>query len=111
VALLGFFKYAIAAVATTFTMGFGIAFVIVAAQTVMQQETPREMLGRVSSSFMSVFSFAQVFGLLLSGQLAVWLGIRPVFLVCAAALVLISALGYQRHKNTSPATPAEAAGA
>jgi MFS transporter, DHA3 family, macrolide efflux protein len=106
VALLGFFKYAIAAVATTFTMGFGIAFVIVAAQTVMQQETPREMLGRVSSSFMSVFSFAQVFGLLLSGQLALWLGIRPVFLVCAAALVLISALGYQRHKSTQ--TPAAA---
>ena len=111
VALLGLFKYAIAAVATTFTMGFGIAFVIVASQTVMQQETPRELLGRVSSSFMSVFSFAQVFGLLLSGQLANWFGIRPVFLICAAALVLISGLGYQRHKSTSTPTPAEAAGA
>ena len=103
VALLGLFKYAFAAVATTFTMGFGIAFVIVASQTVMQQETPREMLGRVSSSFMSVFSFAQVFGLLLSGQLANWFGIRPVFLICAGALVLISLLGYQRHKSTEAA--------
>jgi MFS family permease len=110
VALLGLFKYLTAAVATTFFMGFGIAFVSVASQTVMQQETPREMLGRVSSSFMSVFSFAQVFGLLLSGQLAVWLGIRQVFLACAAALVLISGLGYQRHKSTSQAASAEAAG-
>lgn len=111
VALLGVFKVVIAAIATTLTMGFGIAFVIVAAQTLMQQETPREMLGRVSSSFMSVFSFAQVFGLLLSGQLAVWLGIRQVFLACAAALVLISALGYQRHKSTQGTPASEAAGA
>ncbi|MBV8206427.1 MAG: MFS transporter [Acidobacteria bacterium] len=98
VALLGLFRVSVAAVATTFTMGFGIAFVIVAAQTVMQQETPPTMLGRVSSSFMSVFSFAQVFGLLLSGQLAVWIGIRPVFLACACALALVAALGYQRHR-------------
>jgi len=111
VALLGFFKFVTAAVATTFFMGFGIAFVIVAAQTLMQTETPRELLGRVSSSFMSVFSIAQILGLLLSGQLALWVGIRPVFLICAAALVLISALGYQRHRSTSQAAPAEAAGA
>jgi DHA3 family macrolide efflux protein-like MFS transporter len=108
VALLGLFKYALAAVGTTFTMGFGIAFIVVAAQTLMQQETPREMLGRVSSSFMSVFSFAQVFGLLLSGQLAVWLGIRQVFLACSAALVLISAFGYQRHKSSARAAAAPA---
>ncbi len=57
---------------------------------------------------MSVFSFAQVFGLLLSGQLAVWLGIRQVFLACAAALVLISAFGYQRHKSTAQAAAAPA---
>lgn len=98
VALLGIFRAIPAAVATTFTMGFGISFVVVAAQTLMQQETPPAMLGRVSSSFMSVFSLAQVLGLLLSGHLAVWFGIRAVFLLCAAALALIVTVGLTQHK-------------
>lgn len=108
VALLGLFGVAWAAVATTFTMGFGISFIVVAAQTLMQQETPPEMLGRVSSSFMSVFSLAQVFGLVLSGHLAVWLGIRAVFLVCAAALAVIAGIGLVQHKPPAVAkAPAE----
>lgn len=98
VALLGLFRAVSAAVATTFTMGFGISFVVVAAQTLMQEETPPEMLGRVSSSFMSVFSLAQTLGLLLSGYLAVWVGIRAVFLICAAALMAIAAIGFTQHK-------------
>jgi MFS family permease len=98
VALLGILRAIPAAVATTFTMGFGISFVVVAAQTLMQQETPPAMLGRVSSSFMSVFSLAQVLGLLLSGHLAVWFGIRAVFLLCAAALALIVTVGLTQHK-------------
>ena len=58
------------------------------------------MLGRVSSSFMSVFALAQVLGLLLSGHLAVWFGIRAVFLLCAAALALIATIGFIQHKPT-----------
>ena len=65
----------------------------------MQQETPPEMLGRVSSSFMSVFSLAQVLGLLLSGRLAVWFGIRSVFLLCAAALAVIVIAGSIRRSR------------
>jgi MFS family permease len=105
VALLGIFRATAAAVATTFTMGFGISFVVVAAQTLMQQETPPEMLGRVSSSFMSVFSLAQVLGLLLSGRLAVWFGIRAVFLLCAAALAVIVIAGSIRHSRRASDYP------
>jgi len=104
VALLGIFAAIAAAVATTFTMGFGISFVVVAAQTLMQQETPPAMLGRVSSSFMSVFSLAQTLGLLLSGRLAAWFGIRVVFLMCAVALALIALVGFTQHKP--PENPA-----
>ena len=107
VALLGIFAAIPAAVATTLTMGFGISFVVVAAQTLMQQETPPAMLGRVSSSFMSVFSAAQVLGLLLSGHLAVWFGIRIVFLLCAAALALIALAGFTQHKPTPIPLPAD----
>ena len=99
VALLGIFRAVPAAVMTTFTMGFGISFVIVAAQTLMQQETPPAMLGRVSSSFMSVLSLAQVLGLLLSGHLAVWFGIRAVFLLCAVATIYPA----WRASRTAPA--------
>ncbi|MGI9103009.1 MAG: MFS transporter [Terriglobales bacterium] len=108
VALLGIFRTFAAAIGSTFGMGFGIAFVIVAAQTLMQQETPHDMLGRVSSSFMSVFSLAQAGGLLLSGHLADWLGIRMVFVACALALMVLAAIGYTR-RGATPAM-AESAG-
>jgi len=59
-----------------------------------QQETPPPMVGRVSSTFMSLVAMSQVFGLLLSGYLAQWLGIRVVFIACAGALALISIAGH-----------------
>jgi len=109
VGLLGTFKVYAAAVACTFGIGFGFAFVIVSAQTLMQQETPRAMLGRVSSSFMSVFSCAQVFGLLLSGKLALWLSVRHVFQLCAVVLVLLTGVGFLRHQSTNNPDRAPAA--
>jgi MFS family permease len=79
---------------STFTIGFAIAFVWIPAQTMSQQETPPAMVGRVSSTFMSMISFSQVFGLLLSGYLAQKLGIRPLFIACAGFLAVVSAGGY-----------------
>ncbi|HWX56599.1 MAG TPA: MFS transporter, partial [Verrucomicrobiae bacterium] len=104
-ALLGVFHNIIMAGVGTFTIGFAISFVIVPAQTLSQQETPPAMMGRVSSSFMSLFSLAQVLGLLLSGFLAHWLGMRPLFIACAAALVVIAVLGQLKLRET-PAAPA-----
>ena len=93
-ALLGGFRNTPMAALSTFTMGFAIAFVWVPAQTMSQQETPPAMVGRVSSTFMSLISVSQVFGLLLSGYLAQKLGIRPLFIACAGFLAVISAAGY-----------------
>jgi MFS family permease len=93
-ALLGTFRNSPMAALSTFTMGLAIAFVWIPAQTMSQQETPPAMVGRVSSTFMSLISISQVFGLLLSGYLAQRLGIRPVFMACAGVLVLISAVGF-----------------
>jgi MFS family permease len=103
-ALLAISRMVAGSIMTTLVVGLGIAFVTVSGQTLMQQETPPQMLGRVTSSFMSVFSLAQVLGLLLAGHLAVWLGIREVFLVCASALMLIAALGHQRHRAAGGAS-------
>lgn len=109
-ALLGAFHSIPMASLSTFTMGFAIAFVWVPAQTMSQQETPHEMVGRVSSSFMSLIAVAQVLGLLLSGYLAQILGIRPLFLACAGVLALLSAVGYLMLRGRpQAAAPAAAA--
>lgn len=108
-AFLGGFHNIPMATLSTFTMGFAIAFVIVPAQTMSQQETPHEMVGRVSSSFMSLITFAQLFGLLLSGYLAQKLGIRPLFVYSAGALGLLSAMGYLMMRRRPAVAAAMAA--
>jgi DHA3 family macrolide efflux protein-like MFS transporter len=56
--LLGAFRNTPMAALSTFTMGLAIAFVWIPAQTMSQQETPPPMVGRVSSTFMSLISFS-----------------------------------------------------
>jgi MFS family permease len=113
VAVLGIFKNIPMAALSTFTMGCAIAFVWVPAQTMSQQETPPAMVGRVSSTFMSLISVAQIAGLLLSGYLANKLGIRPLFVYCAGVLALLSFIGYMMMRGrplaqTPAAMPAQA---
>jgi predicted MFS family arabinose efflux permease len=93
-ALLGAFRYTPTAALSTFTIGFAIAFVIVPAQTLSQRDTPPGMQGRVSSSFLAMFSLAQVLGMLISGVLADRLGIRQLFLSCAATVAILAAAGF-----------------
>jgi MFS transporter, DHA3 family, macrolide efflux protein len=105
-AVLGVSYYGWEAGVSMFLLGFAVSLVLIPAQTMSQQETPHEMVGRVSSTFMSMISIAQILGLLLSGSLAEKLGIRQLFFTCAAFLVLISAAGwmYLRSRNAT-ATP------
>jgi MFS family permease len=80
--------------AAAFAIGFAFAGVIVPAQTLMQQETPHELMGRISSTVMSVVFFAQVLGLVLSGVLAQLIGVRAVFFGCAALAGALAAAGH-----------------
>src|SRR5689334_19128024 len=107
-ALLGAYHNTPMAALSTFTMGFAISFVLIPAQTLSQQETPPALMGRVSSTFMSLVAVAQVLGLLLSGFLAQRLGIRALFLTCAGVLALASGAGYvwMRGRIEGPAEPA-----
>ncbi len=109
VAILGAFRNIPMASLSTFMMGFAIAFVWVPAQTMSQQETPPAMVGRVSSSFMSLVSISQVLGLVLSGYLAQKLGIRLLFLSSAAVLALLSAVGYLMMRGRPAAAAASTA--
>jgi DHA3 family macrolide efflux protein-like MFS transporter len=80
-------------IATTLALGIGVAMVVIPAQALMQGQTPMEMLGRVTSSVMSVLSFAQVCGLLLSGSIAQAIGIRNSYFATSALLGLIAGAG------------------
>lgn len=105
-ALLGAFRSTATAGLSTFVIGAAIAGVIVPAQTLSQRETPPPMMGRVSSTFMALFSLAQVLGLLLSGALATHLGIRQLFLSCGGALALLAAVGWTWLRPRPQAEPA-----
>jgi MFS transporter, DHA3 family, macrolide efflux protein len=77
----------------TLIIGFAVAGIIVPATTMMQQETPHELMGRVGSTFMSLIFTAQISGLILSGLVANRLGVRHVFGLCAILLVVLIVVG------------------
>jgi MFS family permease len=74
-------------------IGFAVAGIIIPAQTLFQQETPPELMGRVGSTFMSIIFAAQIAGLILSGVLTQHIGVRHVFALCAVLLILLIAAG------------------
>jgi MFS family permease len=76
-----------------FIIGIAVAAIIVPAQTLFQQATPPELLGRVGSTFMSIIFAAQISGLVLSGVLTQYMGVRRVFALCAVMLVVLIAVG------------------
>jgi MFS family permease len=76
-----------------FIIGVAVAAIIVPAQTLFQQATPPELLGRVGSTFMSIIFAAQIAGLVLSGVLTHYFGVRRVFALCAVMLVVLMAAG------------------
>ncbi len=76
-----------------FLIGFACAGIIVPSQTLMQEETPHELMGRVGSTTMSTIFAAQILGLLLSGILADHTSVRSVFAICTAMLVALMLAG------------------
>jgi MFS family permease len=74
-------------------IGFFAAFIMVTAQTMIQQETPHEMLGRVSSSMMSLMAMAQVLAMFFAGPVAEYAGLRNLYFGSAVMLVGIGVTG------------------
>lgn len=74
-------------------VGFSVAGIVVPSQTLFQQATPPELMGRVGSTFMSIVFAAQISGLILSGFLTQHIGVRQVFALCAAMLLVLMAAG------------------
>ncbi len=85
--------YIWAAIVGNFVIGFSVAGIIVPSQTLFQQATPPELMGRVGSTFMSIIFAAQISGLVLSGVLTQHIGVRQVFALCAVLLLILIAVG------------------
>ena len=99
-----------AAVAGMLALGFCAAFLIVPSQTLLQEETPPQMLGRVGGSMMSVMMASQVVGLTVAGPIAQLIGIRALYYASAVLLMLIAGAGHLKLRNHA-APAAESAGA
>lgn len=84
-----------------FSLGFFVAFIMVPAQTLLQQETPRAMLGRVSSSLWSVLAMAQIGAMVVAGPVAQKFGIANLYCASAVLLLIFAAAGYWRIRTAT----------
>ena len=91
--LLALFPHLYATIPGLFIIGFSAAAIIVPAQTLIAQETPPAMMGRVGSTVMSAIFSAQILGLILSGVLTEHISVRGVFGLCTAMLVILTIVG------------------
>jgi MFS family permease len=109
IAVLATFGSIVIAVVGTLGVGFFVAFIIVPAQTLLQEHTPANMLGRVSGSMMSMMFSSQVLAMLAAGTLATSFGIRNVYFGSAALLFVIAGAGYYYLSRQSAARETAAA--
>lgn len=75
-------------------LGFCAAAIFITATTLIQQETPQELLGRVMSCLMSLLSGSQVISMLAAGPVAEKTGITSLYYGSAAMLVAIGIVGH-----------------
>ena len=75
-------------------LGFFAAFNMVTSQTLMQQETPPDMMGRVTSTMMSLLAISQVVAMLFAGPVAESAGLRNLYFGSAVLLAGMAGLGH-----------------
>jgi len=91
--MLALFPHLYTTIPGLFIIGFAAAAIIVPAQTLIAQETPPPMMGRVGSTVMSAVFSAQILGLILSGVLTEHISVRGVFALCTAMLLVLTIVG------------------
>jgi MFS family permease len=77
-------------------LGAGIAAIMVSAQTLLQEQAPAGMLGRVTSTGIAIVTVSQLAAFTAGGQIAEHTGIRPLFFGASALLLLTAAYGFLR---------------
>ncbi|PYP90215.1 MAG: hypothetical protein DMF61_00465 [Blastocatellia bacterium AA13] len=94
VLLLAFIGTITAGLIGSAMLGVGLGYVLVPSQTILQEDTPSELLGRVSSTAFSLISATQVIAFMLSGTVANAMGIKFVYYIIAIIFLMIGVLGF-----------------
>jgi DHA3 family macrolide efflux protein-like MFS transporter len=89
-----------------FGLGVGAAFIMITSQTVLQQETPKDLLGRVTSALMSLLAMSQVIAMFVAGPVAERAGIRTLYFASAAMLVCIALIGQSKLRGLAASATA-----
>jgi MFS transporter, DHA3 family, macrolide efflux protein len=92
--IMAAFPLTAAVLASSVVLGVGVAYVLIPSQTLIQEETPHEMLGRVSSTSLSLMTISQLFAFLMAGAIAERIGIINLYYVVAAMLTVTAVFGY-----------------
>src|SRR5919197_1057776 len=75
-------------------LGLCASAIFITATTLIQHETPHELLGRVMSCLMSLVAGSQVISMFVAGPIAEKIGIQDLYYGSAAMLVGIGVVGY-----------------
>lgn len=94
VALLALATRAPAALAASLFLGVAVSAIFIPGQTLAQEETPAELLGRVNSTSIALVTVAQLVGVAIAGRIAEITGIRNLYYAVACALTLTGLLGF-----------------
>lgn len=104
---VGIFLLAVAAnapiaLACSLVLGLAVSAVMIPSQTVVQEESPHEILGRVSSTVIALMTVSQIVGVSISGKIANWIGVRNLYQWIGVFLVVMGLMGYTYFKMSSP---------
>jgi len=83
-----------------FLLGFFAIIILITGQTILQQETPKENMGRVLGAYKFLLSIITLVPIMFAGGLIDILGVIPVTLGIAVVIILAGILGtVYRRKN------------
>lgn len=87
-------------------LGFCAAAIFITATTLLQQETPHDLLGRVMSCLMCLMAGSQVLAMFVAAPVAEKAGIRNLYFGSAAMLLAIGLIGHYKLPDAAPAAQA-----
>jgi hypothetical protein len=87
-------------------LGFCAAAIFITATTLLQQETPQDLLGRVMSCLMCLMAGSQVLAMFVAAPVAEKAGIRNLYFGSAAMLLAIGFIGHYKLPAAAPAAQA-----
>jgi MFS transporter, DHA3 family, macrolide efflux protein len=91
-----------------FGLGLCASAIFITATTLIQHETPHELLGRVMSSLMSLVAGSQVLSMFVAGPVAEKIGIPNLYYASAVMLFGTGVVGYFKLPKAQPAESATA---